>query len=414
MSISDTLAFQAVAPPPTQKKNARWFGMRECIAMIIGALLYCGFSWFTSFAELGSGFGVELRPGVVIPIVFGFMYGPIVGFFVGAVGNTLGDLWLWDDIWWQWSVGNGIMGMIPGFYALYWRRYLTIKQQIIAYLVAAAGIAAGMGFASFSTIWLCQESRQLANCAVIPTTFDIAWDVFKPATRVNLINTAILLPVILFNIERLNLRSINWIESGLMRRLVIAIAVSAAMPIALLGFFLTQQFSGQGEEAENVMAKLIATIAVTMVFTIANASLVVQSITRSLLRLTTAAQLMEEGKLTRLQVRELQETEEEDEIGQLSRIFGKMAREVIQREEALRQQVAVLKIEVDAAKRAQEVQEITESDYFHSLQTRSKTLREQWKKRSEQGEDEDTGEGSPTEDVPQETAPGAADTSSSD
>jgi nitrate/nitrite-specific signal transduction histidine kinase len=64
-----------------------------------------------------------------------------------------------------------------------------------------------------------------------------------------------------------------------------------------------------------------------------------------------------------------------DELGQLSRIFEKMAHEVITREQRLREQVAQLRIEVDEAKKTSEVQRIVESDYFQDLQERAKKMR---------------------------------------
>lgn len=64
-----------------------------------------------------------------------------------------------------------------------------------------------------------------------------------------------------------------------------------------------------------------------------------------------------------------------DALGQLGRVFQRMAREVIAREQALRQQVQALRIEIDEAKKAREVAEITESDYFRQLKERAQALR---------------------------------------
>ena len=64
-----------------------------------------------------------------------------------------------------------------------------------------------------------------------------------------------------------------------------------------------------------------------------------------------------------------------DELGQLARVFQKMAREVQVREERLIQQVHALRIEVDEATRARQVAEITETDYFQQLRRRSQEMR---------------------------------------
>ena len=65
-----------------------------------------------------------------------------------------------------------------------------------------------------------------------------------------------------------------------------------------------------------------------------------------------------------------------DEIGQLSRIFSRMAAEVIKRTNKLKEQVSQLKIEIDLAKQEAQVAEITESDYFKDLQSKSKAMRQ--------------------------------------
>jgi len=50
-------------------------------------------------------------------------------------------------------------------------------------------------------------------------------------------------------------------------------------------------------------------------------------------------------------------------------------REVYAREQHLKQQVAELRIEIDKAKQARQVAEITESDYFQDLQRKARELR---------------------------------------
>jgi CheY-like chemotaxis protein len=65
-----------------------------------------------------------------------------------------------------------------------------------------------------------------------------------------------------------------------------------------------------------------------------------------------------------------------DALGQLARVFQRMAREVAAREQSLRQQVQELRIQIDEVKKAREVAEITETDYFRTLHERAQQLRE--------------------------------------
>jgi two-component system cell cycle response regulator len=64
-----------------------------------------------------------------------------------------------------------------------------------------------------------------------------------------------------------------------------------------------------------------------------------------------------------------------DELGQLALVFQEMARQVYAREQQLQRQVQQLRIEIDQERRAREVAEITESDYFQQLLGRADELR---------------------------------------
>ena len=65
-----------------------------------------------------------------------------------------------------------------------------------------------------------------------------------------------------------------------------------------------------------------------------------------------------------------------DALGHLARVFQSMAREVHAREQRLQQQLQELRIEVDEAKKARQVAEITETEYFRELRQRARKLRQ--------------------------------------
>jgi DNA-binding response OmpR family regulator len=64
-----------------------------------------------------------------------------------------------------------------------------------------------------------------------------------------------------------------------------------------------------------------------------------------------------------------------DALGQLARVFSRMASEIYAREQRLKQQVQQLRIELDEARQARQVAEITETDYFQQLEARAQELR---------------------------------------
>lgn len=68
--------------------------------------------------------------------------------------------------------------------------------------------------------------------------------------------------------------------------------------------------------------------------------------------------------------------ERTDELGQLARVFEKMAKEIQAREMELKRQVVELKIQIDQKKRETQVSEIVESDFFQGLREKAKQMRE--------------------------------------
>ena len=77
----------------------------------------------------------------------------------------------------------------------------------------------------------------------------------------------------------------------------------------------------------------------------------------------------------------------DDALGVLARRFESMAREVVARETRLREQVRDLRIEIDQARQARQVAEITDTDFFRGLRGRADDLRKLMRPEGE-GEDD--------------------------
>jgi HAMP domain-containing protein len=69
-------------------------------------------------------------------------------------------------------------------------------------------------------------------------------------------------------------------------------------------------------------------------------------------------------------------TQRRDELGHLGRVFQTMMNEVVARQQRLQQQIQVLKIEIDDKRKAQQIDEITNTDYFQSLQQKAREIRD--------------------------------------
>ena len=129
------------------KSSPAWeVGTREVVYMAIGAALYAVLSYLfngTVFA-VPSLSQVALRPAVAIPMFFGYTFGPAVGFFTGAVGNMFGDAITGFGLSPQWSIGNGLIGMISGMAMLF-----VDKKKSMDMVMYISGAIAILGFALY-------------------------------------------------------------------------------------------------------------------------------------------------------------------------------------------------------------------------------------------------------------------------
>lgn len=94
---------------------------------------------------------------------------------------------------------------------------------------------------------------------------------------------------------------------------------------------------------------------------------------RNVERLTQAASAVEQNTFDTAQLAPV--TERTDALGNLARVFQRMANEVYAREQKLKQQIQELKIEIDQGKQQRKVEEITGSEYFKSLRAQAEDLR---------------------------------------
>jgi YesN/AraC family two-component response regulator len=99
----------------------------------------------------------------------------------------------------------------------------------------------------------------------------------------------------------------------------------------------------------------------------------VQQYPRYIARLTDAAAAVEDGTFDPAGLDDV--ARNSGELGRLARVFQRMAREISTREQRLQQQVQELRIEIDQARKARQVAEVTESDYFRRLQQGAQALR---------------------------------------
>ncbi len=145
----------------TEKRSASriWgVGVRQIVYMALGAALYGGLSWVTNSLQLPS-----------------------------AGNNLLGDYISGYGVFWNWDVGNALIGFIAGLAILYtWGRYNTTQKIVVAEVLSAIGIIVGISLAALNDMWISKLSFTTA----------VTGEIF-PAAGSDLINGLILLPILL-------------------------------------------------------------------------------------------------------------------------------------------------------------------------------------------------------------------------
>lgn len=159
-------------------------GTRTIVYGAIGAALYAVLVGFIKF-PLPATANVDLRPAVALVTFFGFAFGPVAGFFVGFVGNALGDqISGWGLLTsWNWSIAVGLIGLIAGW----WGASMMTGSNRLVNSVIASAIAVVIGLlVVFSDLFLGTAD-----------SFSVALsDNYLPAVLSDLVVCCILTPIL--------------------------------------------------------------------------------------------------------------------------------------------------------------------------------------------------------------------------
>lgn len=167
-------------------KSTWEFGTRQVVYGAIGAALYGVLSWASNFIPLPAAGNVTFRPAVAVLIFFGVAYGPWVGLLAGFIGNTLGDALSGWGFYWNWSLGNGLMGLVAGLAMAAIKDFRAQGDIVKAVGWGIAGIAVGMLFASLTEMFVGGIDF---NTALV--------GYFTPAFIGNTVVTVVLVPILM-------------------------------------------------------------------------------------------------------------------------------------------------------------------------------------------------------------------------
>lgn len=322
----------------------------------------------------GSAAVVSVRPQVVIPILGGLLMGPLHGFGIGCLGNFLGD-WLsgFGFGYWPFSLGNGLIGLLPGLLRLQGtRRVDNVGQFSLLLILIVAGNLLGIGVGMVVYQNLGEASMQV-----------LTWAFFHPIIVGNVILTFTLIPPLLFLFRKISATFDIRLCASFMY-LLIAVVLAVIYVLTILGNrAISSDLAGVLSPAE--LGQFMETIALNtfrfggsigIAVILASVGItfgLIQYLARPIRALTHAAQQLKDGHLDQINLGTL--AQKQDEFGKLATVFHEAVGQVKTREERLKQAIQDLRLEINRDQEAQQVSEITETGYFHSLRRRALEIR---------------------------------------
>jgi energy-coupling factor transport system substrate-specific component len=336
--------------------------MKRMLSVVcIGSILYGVLNALSNHLLLPTAPVIAFRPQAALPMTAGLVYGPVVGFLTGFMGNLLGDGLSGYGLlnFWHWHIGNGIMGCIPGLlHLLGIRRITTIRDFGAAELSVVISSAGCVGFAVLADVlWVKQLS--------FPQSMN-SW--IWPAFLTDTVNGLVLVPLLLLFWKRL----IITLETRTMLAVVYLLLAAVLGTASAVTWSVSGDLTSRSDMVRAVYFSGLVTVVVLFIGFLVSAFLA-KRVTDPINRLTRAATEVEKGDYD---IRDLDAVSARtDEFGHLARVLQGMAREVHEREEALKQQVRELRIEIDRGAQEREVSEIVESDYFKALKEKVKVFR---------------------------------------
>lgn len=322
----------------------------------------------------GSSADVAVRPQVVIPLLGGFLMGPLHGFVIGCGGNFLAD-WLtgFGLAYWPFSIGNGLIGFLPGLLHLRGvRRLDNVAHFAMLLVLIVAGNVLGIGVGMVAYQATGGESLH-----------HLTWTFFHPIIVANIVLGFILLPPLLllfrkisstFDI-RLGVSLMYVLMSVVLAMIFVLNLINNHTILAELAGVLPEEKLAAYMEAVALnsfrfggsMGIAVILVSVGMTFGL------IQHQARPVRALMQAARELKEGQFDQIDLGSL--ARKQDEFGRLAQVFEEAVGQVREREGRMKQAIQELRLEIDRDQEARQVSEITETDYFHSLRRRSLELR---------------------------------------
>lgn len=152
---------------------------KTIVGVAIGAAL---FGVLMNYGSIRVFTNTSLTTAMIVPVIVGALFGPLPAAVAAGVGNVIADLIGGWGFWFDWSIGNFVLGFCVGLLPVYGAKIeegiFEVKHMVIYAIVCIIGNAFAFGIVTpiFSTILYSSEleitfmqslAGSVANCAVL-------------------------------------------------------------------------------------------------------------------------------------------------------------------------------------------------------------------------------------------------------
>ena len=116
------------------------------VSVAVGAALFGVLMVYGSIPVFANTF---LTSAMIVPVVVGALFGPLPAFATMGIGNIIADLIGGWGFWFDWAVGNAVLGLFIGALPLYGARIdegiFAVKHAIIYAITVVVGCVVAFG-----------------------------------------------------------------------------------------------------------------------------------------------------------------------------------------------------------------------------------------------------------------------------
>ena len=129
---------------------------KTIVGVAVGAAL---FGVLMVYGSIRVFTNTSLTTAMIVPVIVGGLFGPLPAAVAAGVGNVIADLIGGWGFWFDWSIGNGVLGMCVGLLPLY-GAYIEdgifeVKHMITYAITVVLGCALAFGLVTpfFTYLW---------------------------------------------------------------------------------------------------------------------------------------------------------------------------------------------------------------------------------------------------------------------